>query len=545
VENDRPAATAIAVGAAIIDCPGGQPVDSTPSPNLQKRPQLWPYQLDAIERIKGEISRGRRPLLVAPTGSGKTLIAAELIDQAVARGEPVVFVDHRRELTEQTSQKLYDVGCRHGIIQAGFPARPGEKVQVCSIQTLHARAVRSRTISMPPAGLLIIDEAHHVRAGTYMRLIRAYPDAAIVGLTATPCRGDGRGLGNAFQTLIECPGVAELTKLGYLVPVNIFAPVRPNLSGIRVERGDYVESQLAQRMNTAPLVGDIVDHWLRLGEHRRTVVFTVNVAHSVHVRDEFRRSGIIAEHIDGSTPLEERKTILASLKSGLVEIVCNCAVLTEGWDRPEASCLVLARPTKSLGLYRQMVGRILRPADGKTDALILDHSGAVFQHGFPDDEIVWTLREDKRAENKAHAARGYGHAPALTTCPECSAIRFEGQPCPVCDWHPVTRPKPVEVAAGELGHVSRDRAVHALPHDRLVFHRQLAWIARQRGYLPGWVGHKFKEKFGVWPPQYPVDPLEPTASTPAWVRGQARAYAKSQSATQPQLAQPRPGPKPA
>jgi len=449
-----------------------------------RAPTLRPDQLDAIARINSEIAAGRRRLcLPGPTGWGKTIVIADLVAKAVACGERVVVIAHRRELIEQTSQKLHDVGIDHGIIQAGYLRRPGEPVQVASIQTLHARAMRTRTIDLPPADLLIFDEAHHVLASTYMRIVEAYPNAVILGLTATPCRTDGRGLGNVFETLIPCPTVAELTRAGFLVPVKVFAPVRPDLSGLRVERGDYGESQLAERMNTAPLVGDIVEHWHRLGEHRRTVVFTVNVAHSVHIRNEFRRSGVLAEHLDGSTPVEERKKILARFAAGTVDIVCNCAVLTEGWDRPEASCLILARPTRSLGLYRQMVGRVLRPAPaiGKTDALILDHSGAIFVHGFPDDEIIWALHEDQRAENVSHIKRGDGlRAPALTTCPECSAVRFEGKPCTLCGWRPVKKPKPVEIVDGELGEVSRDRGVHVSPQDELTFYRQLLGILAEK-----------------------------------------------------------------
>ena len=283
-------------------------------------------------------------------------------------------------------------------------------------------AVRSTTIDLPPANLVIVDEAHHARARTWRRLIEAYPLARIVGLTATPCRGDGRGLGNTFELLIEGASVAELVAGHWLVQTKVYAPSRPDLTGIQVRRGDYVEDQLAAKVNTAQLVGDIVEHWHKLGECRRTVVFAVNVAHSVHIRNEFRRSGVLAEHIDGSTPLEERNSILKQLATGKIEIVTNCQVLTEGWDCPEVSCIVLARPTKSLGLYRQMTGRTLRPAPGKTDALVLDHAGAVFQHGFVDDPIVWTLDEDERAENQAHSRRGEHHAPALTTCPECHAV---------------------------------------------------------------------------------------------------------------------------
>jgi superfamily II DNA or RNA helicase len=505
--------------------------DKARSDITSNAPKLRPYQRDVIDIIKAEVISGcRRICLVAPTGSGKTVIASALIADG-RLGHRVLFVAHRRELTDQTSQKLHAVGVDHGIIQAGFPTRPGEPVQIASIQTLHARAVRTGTIDMPPADLVIIDEAHHARARTYERLIKAYPGAVILGMTATPCRGDGRGLGNIFERLVECPSTAELTRDDYLVPVKIFAPSLPDLTGLRVERGDYVESQLAERVNTAKLVGDIVEHWLRLGEGRRTVVFTVNVAHSVHIRDEFRRSGALAEHIDGATPLDERKKILVGFAAGRVDIVCNCAVLTEGWDRPEASCLVLARPTKSLGLFRQMSGRILRPAPGKTDAIILDHAGSVFAHGFPDDEIIWTLHEDRRAENIAHAARGQHHAPTLTTCPECSAVRLEGQPCPACGWHPVRKPRLVEITAGELGQVSRDRSVRAIPQDRQSFHQQLAWIAQQRGYKPGWVAHKYKQRFGAWPPQRLVEPRPPHPATLAWVRAGARAYARAMASS--------------
>ena len=444
--------------------------------------ELRDYQLDVVRGVESEIAAGRRRLcLVAPTGSGKTVIAAALIAKARDRGERILFIAHRRELIEQASRKLHDAGIDHGLIQAGFPARSGERVQVASIQTLHARAVRTRKIDVPAANLVIIDECHHVRASSYMKLVDAYPNAVVLGLTATPCRTDGRGLGNVFEALVECPSVAQLTPK-YLVPAKIYAPAWPDLKGVRVERGDYVETQLAERMNTAKLVGDIVSHWHRLGQGRQTVVFAVNVSHSVHVRDEFRRSGVLAEHIDGTTPLEERKRILTGLATGKVDIVCNCAVLTEGWDRPEASCLVLARPTKSLGLYRQMVGRVLRPAVGKTDALILDHSGAVFMHGFPDDEIVWALHEDRRAENTSHSARGqHSHAPALTTCPECCAVRFEGKPCPACGWRLVKKPKSVEVADGELGEVSRHCHVKANVYsaeEKQRFYRQLLWIEK-------------------------------------------------------------------
>jgi len=193
---------------------------------------------------------------------------------------------------------------------------------------------------------------------------------------------------------------------------------------------------------------------------------------------------------------------------------------------------VLARPTKSLGRHLQMVGRVLRPAlhIGKTDALILDHSGAVFDHGFPDDEIVWTLSTDRRVENPAHASRGMQHVPGLSICPECSAVRLEGRPCSNCGWHSVATPAIVKVADGELGEVDRRRQVAKRGYsdtERRRVHRQLISIAETRGYKRGWAAHKFREKFGEWPPFGAVDPLEPSPEVLAWVRSRQIAFAKS------------------
>jgi superfamily II DNA or RNA helicase len=494
-------------------------------------PDLRPYQADNIGAIGQEIAAGKRRILdVAPTGSGKTVIAGAIIARDVAHGRRVLFLAHRRELIRQASQKLHAAGVDHGIVQAGFPTRPGERVQVASIPTLHRRAVRSTVMDLPPADLVVVDEAHHVRAQSYRQILDAYPAAVILGLTATPCRGDGRGLGNVFDSLVECPPVAELQAAGYLVRTRVFAPTRPDLTGVKVERGDYVESQLAQRMDTGHLVGDIVTHWLRLAERRPTVLFATGVAHSVHLRDEFRRAGVLAEHIDASTPAEERDAILAKLAAGTVEVVCNAMVLTEGWDCREAACLVLARPTRHHGLYRQMVGRALRPAAGKRDALILDHAGAVFEHGFVEEPVIWTLSQDRRAESPAQISRSQHRAPALTTCPECTAVRLEGRPCPACGWRPQPKPRPVAVADGELGHVDRQRRVRAetaTAGERLDFYRKLLWIARERGYKPGWAAHKHNERYGCWPAVRFADPAPPDQALRSWVRSRQIAYAKA------------------
>jgi superfamily II DNA or RNA helicase len=495
---------------------------------------LHQFQQAAVERIEAVLATGeKRILLVAPTGAGKTVIASALIGRAVARYEPVLFLAHRREIIHQTEGKLTINGVRHGIIMAGDDKhlRPQELVQVASIDTLRARALNREAMPLPPARQVFIDETHHARARTYERILQAYPDAAVIGLTATPCRGDGRGLGNIFNAMVECPQVAELIDLGILVRARVYAPVDPDLTGVRTQTGDYVIGQLSSCMNTNELVGDIVTHWLRYGERRRTVVFAVDVAHSVHIRNEMIAAGVPADHLDANTPIHERDAILARLASGETKVVTNCMVLTEGWDMPEVGCCILARPTKQMGLYRQMIGRVLRAAEGKKDAIILDHSGACFRHGLPEDHVEWTLDVDARASNHAHDRRKHGSEPELHECPACRAL-MTAPPCRECGWMPKPRAREIEVAEGELGLVQGGRAKpdDYTPSERLSWLGMLTYIAQERGYQRGWIAHKYKEKFGTYPAWgASVEPIYPSAEVWRWVKSRQIAYAKRQA----------------
>jgi DNA repair protein RadD len=493
-------------------------------------PELRQYQTDFSGEFWRRIEEGfRRILGVAPTGAGKTVIAGEIIRRTKSEFKSALFIAHRREIISQTSQKLRDINVPHGIIMAGTPPRPLEYVQLAAIQTLHYRAIHADTMPLPPADLLIIDEAHHSCARTYRKIIDTYPSAIVLGLTATPCRGDGRGLGGIFQTIIECPQVAALIEMGHLVKTRCYAPTVPDLVGVHTVAGDYHEGELAARMDQDRLVGDIVTNWHKLAGRRKTVVFAVNVQHSVHIKDEFIASGVRTEHIDGRTPKPERDATLARLASGDIDLITNCMVLTEGWDMPEVGACILARPTRKMGLYRQMIGRVLRPAEGKADAIILDHSGAVFRHGFAEDFVEWTLDPDRRAKSRTHERRGHNGS-RLIECTNCGAVRVTGEPCFHCGFLPQRPPRAVDYVDGDLGLVDRQRRVKTDINDpavRAQWHAMLAYIANERGYQRGWIAHKYKEKFGAWPPWGAVaQPIPPSQEVRSWVRSRMIAFAK-------------------
>jgi superfamily II DNA or RNA helicase len=411
-------------------------------------------------------------------------------------------------------------------------------VQVASVPTLLARGIRRETMALPPADLGIIDECHHTPAASYRDIVAAYPDTRWVGFTATPERGDGRGLGGFFDALIEGPQVAELIALGHLVGTRVYAPSKPDLAGVETRQGDYVTAQLDDRMNTARLVGDIVQHWCKHGEARKTTVFAVSVGHSVHIRDAFLEAGVRAAHIDGKTPEDERDATLAQLATGEIQVVTNCMVLTEGWDCPDVGCIVLARPTKKMGLYRQMVGRGLRPADGKRDCIVIDHAGAVFRHGFAEDHVEWTLDPDNRATNTSAADHSAPAEPGsrIVECSNCGALRTAGQPCGACGFKPEPRPRYVATVDGDLGLVDRQRRAKPAEWDRAErqdFYQQLAGIAAEHpDWRDSWPSMKFKEKFGAFPPWAwrDLEPKAPTTETRAWVRSRYVAWRKSREA---------------
>lgn len=438
---------------------------------------LRPYQERGVAQTGELWQQGvRRILLQLPTGGGKTVIGARFISGAIAKGKKAIFFAHRREIVQQTFWKLRDdgvpleeLGCLMGdetILSpdTGKPHRAINRNAACQVASIAAWSARhgkrkgknerDEDIELPPrhpaptANVVFIDEAHHCTAATWKQVIDHYVEqgAIVIGLSATPQRADGRGFDDLFDRLIQIEQMSALVEAGYLCRPRVWVGERPDgLSSVKIRGGDYVESELQKVMDQRQLVGDLVESWKRYADNRSTVVFATGIDHSRSIAQRFVEAGIRAEHLDGETPVLERDAILRRLRSGETQIVTNAMVLTEGWDEPRAKCCVLARPTKSLALYLQMAGRVLRPWND-VGAILLDHTGEVTPaFGPPDIDREWRLEgREKKAKGETR------ETPTTPMCEDCHFLMPVGlRVCPECG-HEKEAKGPVVEVPGEL-----------------------------------------------------------------------------------------------
>lgn len=496
-------------------------------------PTLYPYQREILPRIGAAWREGRRaPLLVAPTGSGKTVIAAEIIRRSVEHGWRVLFLAPRRELIDQAHGKLLAAGIeRVSVVMAGDSRRDDyARVTVASVDTLHARRMPGGEYRVRDPDLVVVDEAHLFVTPLRARLLAHWPRARLVGLTATPARKDGRALGTVFDELIEVSSVAQLTADGFLVPGRYYSLSDPDLSRVRVTAGDFNQADLAKAMDRPQLVGDVVETWLARAGGRRTVVFASSITHSAGLAAAFRVHGVAAEHVDANTPTAERAAIFERFRDGTTQVLTNCTLASYGFDLPELDCVVLARPTKSLVLYLQMLGRGLRPAPGKTHCLVLDHAGVVRRFGFADEPREWSL-EGRVTDLRSDAERTGRDLPPdkkLRDCPECKAL-FTGAQCPECGWFVKPRGTQIETVAGELVEIDDARESD---RERMKFYLQLRGWFEQRGKKTSAAAHSYREKFGEFPPWEWNDlpAMQPGEEVTRWVKSRMIAFAKRRRA---------------
>ncbi|NUY33272.1 ATP-dependent helicase [Paraburkholderia sp. JPY303] len=486
---------------------------------------LRPYQAEAIRQLRLGLAGGyKRQLIYSPTGSGKTIMSVGLIKFARLKEKRIGFFVNREHLVHQTSAVFRAHGIPHGILQASNTCRTYENVLVCSIHTVASRGL--------PEGLdfIIIDEAHCVAGTKYYRdVLDQFAGKPVIGLSAAPfSKGLGKYYdslqGPLFERLVTASTIGELIEDGWLVDCDIYAPSEPDMSGAKLQRSpfgemDYSDKDVGEAADKPELIGDIVSHWFKLAAGTPTVVFASNIAHSKHIVEQFQAAGVKAEHIDCYDDSEDRRAALKRFNSGETTIISNSALLAEGWDAPLCQTLILARPTRSLIRYIQMAGRVLRPAEGKERALILDHSGTVKHLGFPTDDLPLELDDGK--PKKSSASKKKEKLPSA--CPSCAYMKLS-HICPQCGFAP-EKQNTVEMADGSLVKQERGRK-KATQAEKQQFFSELLGLQSMRGYSDGRIAHLYKAKTGVWPRELLHLACEPSAETKDYVQHLNIAYAK-------------------
>ena len=447
------------------------------------------YQTEIVADVRQAYGHGfRAPLLVAPTGSGKTVLFSYIAWQAATKGNRTLILVHRQELLAQTSRTLCRFEVEHGLIAPGADLTE-DLVQVASVQTLVRRLDR---LAWTPT-LIVVDEAHHTTAETgHGRILAHFDGSRVLGVTATPERLDGKGLGKAaggfFDTLVQGPTVRELVEARYLARPVVYAPkTELDLKGILTKAGDFDKTALAELMDRPAIHGDATKHYRRYCAGAPSIAFCVSIAHAEHVAEAFRLAGYQAASIDGTLSDTDRRQRIEDLGAGRLNVLTSCDLIGEGVDVPIVGGAILLRPTQSLALCLQQIGRALRPADDKTQAIIIDAVGNVLRHGHPLEDRQWTLDAKPRRLRKAQDDEAEER---VKVCPACDAIHPAAGTCPECGYqYPQTRR--VEQVDGELTEIKPDDRRLAAKREQAACRtlEDLKALARERNYSQKWAEH--------------------------------------------------------
>ena len=431
---------------------------------------LRPYQNELVEQVRGAWREGfKAPCIVLGCGGGKSCIVAEIARRTTWNGKRVLFLVHRRELVDQ----IFRTFVRWGVL-----------MDLCTVGMV--QTITRRLKKLPRPALIITDENHHSMAQSYKRIYDYYADVPRVGVTATPVRLNGDGLGDVNDKLIIGKSTKWLIDNHYLAPYDYYAPSVADLTGLHTRMGEYVREDIEKAMINNTVFGDVVHYYRKLANGKRAVCYCASIRHSEATAAAFRDAGIPAAHIDGSTPKAERDRIIRAFRDGEVTILCNVDLISEGFDVPDCACAILLRPTHSLTLYIQQAMRCMRYRDGKR-AVIIDHAGNYARHGMPDDDRTWTLEKKKRRSFKKEEDE---QAERVRQCSECFftfSMAEHASRCPHCGYVFPKRERTVEVdAAAELIKVEGFRLRYGDTPEACGSYPELLDYAKAHGYKPGW-----------------------------------------------------------
>ena len=487
---------------------------------------LWPHQERTFAEMRARARAGcSRVAIEIATGGGKTRLAVEAAKNALAKGKCVAVILPRISLVDQWLRAFSAEGVDCvGVLQADHPGFcPDAPVQIISAQTLARR-------QRPDVDLVIVDEAHLLN-----KIVTQWiedPDQAhvwFIALSATPWT---TGLGRLYTGgLIVGATISELIDAKVLTPFRAFAPSEPDLAGVRTIAGDFHEGELAERCDTAKLVGDVIQEWLKRGEGRPTLAFAVNRRHAQHIQQRFLEVGVACEYVDAFVDRHERELIFERFRRGETRIISSVATLEVGIDLPMTACIVDARPTRSRMAFVQRFGRGLRAAPNKVDCIYIDHGGNCLRLGLPTDIHQSHLDDGTKAKNKKKSEAKERAGPRPKLCDEChGVIPPKARECPCCHAPVLTR-MDVKHEHGELIELGSRRSGNAevTIAEKALFYAQLRGFAAGKGYREGWASHKYREKFGVWPndPRVKSAPaISPSLQTRNWILSRKIAFAK-------------------
>lgn len=447
--------------------------------------ELRDNQKNGIQNIRNEFERrNKRVIFVAPTGFGKTVVFSHIAEQSSSKGKRVFILVHREELLLQGSRHLASLGLAHGRVAPGH-SMTRDKIQIASVQTLVRRLDKYEK-----PDLIIVDECHHSMASTWQKILTHYSSAYVLGVTATPIRTDGKGLGRKcggfFDSMVLGPSMRELINDGYLTEPVIYAPPQNfTLDDLHTRGGDFIPKELETKLDKPKIVGCAIEHYSKLCNGVPAIAFCATVEHARHVSESFVAAGFRARSLDGKCNDSYRKETIEMLGTGEIQILTSCDIVSEGTDIPIVGAALLLRPTKSTGLFLQQVGRALRIYPGKKNTIILDHVGNVMRHGLPDEDREWSLEGKKSCNEKEIKIR---------RCPQCYTVHAPAPKCPACgflyeqDREPVERIP--EQADGSLKKLDiekmREKARLKKEVAMADSYERLREIAHERGYKPYW-----------------------------------------------------------
>lgn len=397
--------------------------------------KLHDYQQNMVSQTRGHIADGAKGVLIqSPPGSGKSIVIAEIAKLATNKKNNIMFLVHRKELADQIADtfRQHEVNDRYVTIMT-------------------VGKVANRLGQLPHPSIIITDETHHSRASTYRKIYDYYNDAIRLGFTATPWRMSGKGFLDIYDVMVEGQSVDWLIDNNFLAPYDYYAPTLADMDKLKKSStGDYTKQSMDESVKA--IYGDVVSHYNKLAAGEKSIVYAHSIEASKRMALEFQQAGINAVHADSLTPPKERTEIMSGFKEGTIQVLCNVDLISEGFNVPDCSCVIMIRPTASLVLYLQQAMRSMRYQPNK-QAVIIDHVGNYLTHGLPNTEHVWTLEDIEKSSKKKDRPEDLI---SLTSCPHCFAVIESGSnPCPLCGIEIVIESKELEVVDAELNKIDQ------------------------------------------------------------------------------------------